>query len=114
MNLFKKNITANSDSVKGKRADLLASATERQQRNLISELEQKIDDHEMKLQQLTDIAPENTYSLKPGGDNFDPNKWVREQHQIVLELYALNVELEIANKVYGKWFEEDKDSVTNE
>ena len=108
MSKFKENLIADNSSIKENRARIIINATENELTNHINKIKNEINRKEMELEQLNDVAPENTFSLKPGGEGFDPQKWVEGNVRIEQDLYSLRIKLDIAQKIYKVWFKEDK------
>ena len=59
---------------------------------------------ELKLQDLTDFAPETTQSLRPGVKDWNPSQWAKELHEVKLALYENSVELQIAESTMAEFF----------
>jgi len=109
MNKFQKTIAASNESTLTNRAKLLVSSVENQMSQKIFAVKNKINDVKMQIEQLTDVAPENTFDLRPGGTNFDPEAWVTKIVKLKTELYTLSVELEIAVEIEKEWFKDESD-----
>ena len=110
MKKFMEMLTNSSEAIKSKRGGIITTATENKQLQLINTITDEINECELQLERLTDISPENTYSLRPGGDNFDPNEWVLGVHNLKIDIYEKKITLEIAMKTYEEWFgEKDND-----
>ena len=107
MNKFQKTIAADSGSTLNKRAKLLVSSVENKMAQKIFDIKNSKNEIEMQIEQLTDVAPENTYDLRPGGKNFNPENWVDGIIKLKTELYTLNIELKIAEDVKEEWFNEE-------
>jgi len=105
MNKFQSLIQANSKETLSNRAKLLVSSTENKMAQVIFEMEITVNELKMQIEQLTDVAPENTYDLRPGGKGFDPAKWVNSLIDFKNKLYALELKLEIAKEAQSEWFE---------
>lgn len=108
MNKFQNLIGGSTDSVKSNRTTLLAKSTMNAANQNINKIENQINEVEMDIERITDVAPENTYDLRPGGKNFSPNKWVSDITVFKLKLYKLYIELEIAKNIRDEWFSEVK------
>ena len=65
-----------------------------------------------KILNLTDLGPENTYSLRPGAKDFDAKKWFAELHQCRMDVALKDVELEEAQAIYDEWFAEEAPTKT--
>jgi hypothetical protein len=60
-----------------------------------------------KINKLTDLAPENTTSLRPGHPDFEPSEWVSNLHQYRMDLALKEVELTEAQAIYDEFFGEE-------
>ena len=108
MNKFQKSIASSNEVTLTKRAGLLVSSVENQMNQKLFSIKNKINEVEMRVERLTDVAPENTYDLRPGGNGFDPAKWVENLVNLKTELYTLNIELKIAEDIQEEWFADAK------
>ena len=106
-NKFMKNLTSGETGIKEKRAGILSQQAENAQTELLTRLRGERSDLELKIDRLSDLAPDSTTSLKVGGDNFDAKAWVLEIQTAKVELAAKDVELDIAQKTYDEWFVEE-------
>lgn len=59
---------------------------------------------ENKIVNLTDIAPDNTYSLRPGGPDFNATEWVKELFDTKLKLSMVDVKLDVVKNIKKEWF----------
>jgi len=104
MSKFVSNLVKDSKGIKQQRAEILAEETKNEQDDLVREITKRKRDLEIKLLNLTDLSPDNTYSLKPGGEGFNPKSWVREIQNTKIELLNIAVELKAANETTAEWF----------
>ena len=93
---FYDTLVASGDDVKGKRGELLVKSVKKAAKKKVDEIEDEIDTLETTLLNLTDLGPENTYSLRPTSKDFDAKKWVDEMHETRLEIALKKIELETA------------------
>jgi hypothetical protein len=103
-NKFAQLISNNGDNVLQSRADKLATTAEIAQQTLINNLKNKKANLELKLIQLTDLAPTNKMDLTPNSENWDPNTWVSEVQNVKQELYQLNIQLQLAEDTFKEFF----------
>ncbi len=104
MNKFASTLSASNADIKSQRATLVAESTSDEVDTLISVLRKEKRALESKLNNLTDLAPDNTYSLRPGSKDFDAAKWVKEYHQTKMDLKLKVIELETAEEIKKEWF----------
>jgi len=114
MNKFKELIIKSGPEIKAQRAQTLADATFRKQTALVNKLKDELAEIDLQIEQITDIAPTNTYSLKPGGKSFDPSKWVEELHRLKRERYNTEIDLSIAVETLNSWFGEIPNVTTDQ
>ena len=107
MSKFVSMLSADSDSTLSKRAKNLAESAIIEVETFIQNLRKEKLQLNGKLNDLTDLAPENTYDLRPGGKNFDASKWVAELHKVRMDLALKDIELQEAQAIYDEWFAEE-------
>lgn len=107
MNKFKQLISSNGSDVLKRRADQIVSAAEIAQQNLVNMFKQKKTELELKIADLTDLAPDSTDSLRPGSKDWNAETWAKELHAAKSELYSVNISLEVAEKTYMEYFKEE-------
>lgn len=106
MSKFANMLSADSSATLGNRAKNLADSAVLEVESFIANLRKEKLQLNSKLNDLTDLAPENTYSLRPGSADFNPAKWVRELHQTRMDIALKEVELAEAQAIYDEWFAE--------
>ena len=106
MNKFSKTLSASDKTIKEARAQMLSDTTILEVDAKVSGLKRELNTLKNKITQLTDLAPDNTYSLRPGGKDYNPVKWIEELHQAKMDLKLKTIELEIAEEIKKEWFEE--------
>lgn len=109
MNKFTRLISDNNSSTLTRRAGSIATAAQIAQQNIVNQLKQRKCELELKVANLTDLAPESTDSLRPGDKDWDAKKWAIELQETKQELYDLNVQLTIAEETYKEYFEDDRE-----
>lgn len=106
MNKFTKLISNNSDGTLKRRATTISQTAEIAQQNLVNDLKQKKAEIDLKIDNLTDLAPETTDSLRPGSKDWDPAKWAKELQQAKQNRYMLEIQLKLAQETYDEYFKE--------
>lgn len=109
MNKFTRLISDNNSSTLTRRAGSIATAAQIAQQNIVNQLKQRKCELELKIANLTDLAPESTDSLRPGDKDWNAKKWAIELQETKQELYDLNVQLTIAEETYKEYFEDDRE-----
>ena len=109
MNKFEKMISASSSETLGKRGRILAETTISELEAFISVLKSEKRGLETKILDLTDLSPENTYDLRPGGKNFNAKTWVASLHETRMDIALKLIELEEAQAMFTEWFGEEKE-----
>ena len=104
-NKFSKMLSASNGDIKTARAQILAESTLDAVDSFVQALKRERNMLRTTLANLTDLAPENTYSLRPGSEKFDASAWVKELHKTTMELQLKEVELTVANNIKKEWFD---------
>lgn len=110
MSKFAKMLSADSSATLGTRAKNLADSAVLEVESFIANLRKEKLQLNTKLNDLTDLAPENTYSLRPGSKDFNAAKWVAELHKTKMDIALKEVELKEAQAIYDEWFGEEVES----
>ena len=108
MSKFVKTLSASNAEIKEARAKMLADTTGLEVESFVQSLKKEKLELQNKLANLTDLAPDNSYSLRPGSKEFDAKLWVRELHATRMEITLKEMELEEAQAIYDEWFGEEK------
>lgn len=103
-NKFTSTLSASNADIKSARAQLVADSTLDEVDSFISTIRKEKNQLSIKLNNLTDLAPDNSYSLRPGSKDFDAAKWVKELHSTKMQLELKTVELEVAEDIKKEWF----------
>lgn len=103
-NHFTASLTRGNEAIRGDRARVACSAAERAQRKIIDGIKDKLDKLIIERENLSDLNPRNTTSLVFAGGNFDGEVWAHRMNSIELDLVNLEVELQVAENTYDKWF----------
>lgn len=110
MSKFVKNLVQDEVGIKQQRASILAEETKNCQEDLVRDLQREKRNLETKLLNLTDLSPDNTYSLKPGGESFSAQKWVKEMQDTKVKLMNIDIELEVAQNTLKEWFGNEQET----
>ena len=112
MNKFTKLITEGGDKTLQRRAEAVSTAAEIAQQNLVNKLKLEKSKLELKITNLTDLAPDSKDSLRPCDANWNPNTWVTDLQKAKQDLYNVTIQLEIAQKTYDEFFREEAEMIT--
>lgn len=104
MNKFEKLIGNNGSETLQQRAKVIAQTAEIAQQNLVNKLKQEKAELILKINTLTDLAPESTESLRPGSKDWNPETWVKELQSLKQSLYTIEIQLKLANETYKEYF----------
>ncbi len=88
-------LSPNTDAIRLRRAQALIRASELEQNALINDLERQKSSLEQKLEDLSDLSPDDTTSLKFGKD-FDAKKWVADVQDTKEQIEEVKFKLDIA------------------
>lgn len=109
MNKFTKLITEGADKTLQRRAEAVSTAAEIAQQNLVNKLKLEKSNLELKITNLTDLAPDSKDSLRPCDANWNANEWVTSLQKAKQDLYNVNIQLKIAEDTYNEYFKESDD-----
>ena len=112
MNKFSSTLSASNVDIKKARAEALASTTVLEVETFIQNLKRDKNELSCRLTDLTDLAPDNTYSLRPGAKNFDAGAWMKELHKTKMDIELKTIELDVAEAIYKEWFGETTTEAT--
>jgi uncharacterized protein YdcH (DUF465 family) len=104
MNKFVQTLSASDASIKESRARILSEQTEIEASTMVQNLKKEKLQLQSKINQMTDLAPETTDSLRPGAKDFDAAKWIKGLHTFKMQLKLKQIELEEAEAIYAEWF----------
>lgn len=108
MSKFAKMISSSNSATLANRASDLAEDVVLELNSFINNLKKEKSKLKSTINKLTDLAPENTTSLRPGHPDFEPAKWVSELHQCRMDLALKEVELAEAEAIYNEYFGEEE------
>jgi len=108
MGKFLKMMSQADNNTLKSRANAINQQADIAQTNVINGLKQRKAEIEIQIQSLTDFAPDNTQSLRPGMANWNPSKWAKDLHNAKVELYELELQLKIAEETYKEFFGEEE------
>lgn len=107
MSKFVTNLVKDAKGIKQQRAEILAEETKNEQDDLVREITKRKRELEIKMLNLVDLSPDNSYSLKPGGNDYNAKSWVKEMQNTKVELLNVTVELQAAQETSKEWFSDD-------
>jgi hypothetical protein len=108
MSKFAKMLSASNAEIKEKRAEMLSSKTKLEAQTLLNNLTRDRSELENELVNLTDLAPDNTYSLRPGSAEFKADEWVKSLHRVKMDISLKDIEIKIAQEIFDEWFADTK------
>lgn len=108
MNKFERMLSASNQDVLSARSKALSQETVLEAESLIQSLKREKLQLENKITNLTDLAPENSYSLKPGSPSFNASSWIKELHKLRLDVKLKEIELTEAEEIFNEWFNTSK------
>ena len=106
MNKFTKLISNTGNDTLTRRAENIAQTAEIAQQNLVNKLKQKKAEISLHIENLTDLAPENTDSLRPGSKDWSPETWVAQLQEAKEEKYVIEIQLKRAQETFDEYFGE--------
>ena len=106
MNKFVTLISSNGNEALKRRATTIAQNAEVAQQNLVNNLKQRKIEIDLKIADLTDLAPDSSVSLRPGNKDWDAKKWVNDLQQAKQDRYSIEIQLKLAEETYNEYFGE--------
>lgn len=107
MSKFTNMISASNSATLMSRSEDLAEEVVLELNSFINNLKKEKSQLKNKINKLTDLAPENSTSLRPGHADFEPSEWVKNLHQYRMDLALKEVELTEAQAIYDEYFGEE-------
>ena len=107
MNKFVTLISSNGNEALKRRAATIAQNAEVAQQNLVNNLKQRKIEIDLKIADLTDLAPDSSVSLRPGNKDWDAKKWVADLQQAKQDKYSVEIQLKLAEETYNEYFREN-------
>jgi hypothetical protein len=109
MNKFVTTLSASDASIKTSRATIISEQAEIEVQTMVQNLKKEKLSLQNKIAQMTDLSPEETTSLRPGGKNFDAAAWAKNLHTAKMQLKLKQIELDEAQGIYNEWFGASED-----
>jgi polysaccharide deacetylase 2 family uncharacterized protein YibQ len=107
MSKFTNMISASNSATLSSRAADLENEVLIEVESFINNLKREKAQLKTKVNKLTDLAPENTTSLRPGHPDFEASEWIKNLHQCRMDLALKEVELTEAQAIYDEFFGEE-------
>ena len=101
---FEAQIAASDIKIKEARAAILMQSVKGEADDLVRSISKEIQRIKINILNLTDLAPESSMSLRPGGKDFNAKKWIKDLHEATLDLELKEMELATAEKLVKEWF----------
>lgn len=107
---FEELLGLNTKGIRQQRISLVRQSTENAMKRYISDKENLLVQKKLELDRILDLAPDTTDSLRPGGENFDPERFVATWMDLEKSIQFLEeVDLKIAKKRYEEYFGIDEE-----
>lgn len=106
---FYNKLTASSKGIKEERAGRLESLTTMAQETMVAKLKSKVIQLQGDLDDLLDMAPTHTTSLKFTENEFNAESFVTEIQSKKKALYLAKVDLQIAEETTKEYFSETEE-----
>ena len=107
MSKFKSMLSQGADGIKKQRAETIANSASLEMEDLITRLRRDLNSLKQKEMTLTDIGPDNEYSLHPANQNFDAAKWISQMHKLRMDIRLKEIEMSEAISIKAEWFTDD-------
>ena len=106
MNKFAQQLSRTNTDLKAARAQSTASLVEIEQSNLVNNLYRDLVSKRNELEDLFDLGPDSTTSLRSPRKDFDAGAWTKRVQDLKVELLDLEVRHKLANETFAEWFSE--------
>lgn len=107
MSKFYNNLIKSNNEIKETRAKRVSEQAEMAQQELVNRIKKELNQLENQLEDIYDLAPDNTQSLNVG-KNFDAEQWVQKVQDLKIQFMNKEVELKAANETLSEWFKPEK------
>ena len=107
MSKFYNNLIKSNNEIKETRAKRVSEQAEMAQQELVNRIKKELNQLENQLEDIYDLAPDNTQSLNVG-KNFDAEQWVQKVQDLKIQFMNKEVELKAANETLNEWFKPEK------
>jgi hypothetical protein len=101
---FLRNLTKTNREIRGTRAEQVAGKLARQYKRRIEDKEDEIEQINVKLDEMLDLAPDTAFGLTVA-KNFDEEKYVTERENLRVKRRNLQVKLDLLKEDYAALFD---------
>lgn len=101
---FQVILASSGQDVLDRRSQLTFKATEKAMNSHLQQLNDKRDDLEIQILNLTDVSVETRDSLRPGSRDFNPSQWVKNLVSLKMEVALLDEEIAIVEETRTEFF----------
>jgi len=109
MNKFQKNLGLDASEIRAQRGKITAEETAMFQEELVKKYQAEKRKLDLQMLNLCDVSPDNTYSLRPAGPDYKPEKWVLEMQSVKVALLNNEIQLSTALATQKEWFTDGPD-----
>jgi hypothetical protein len=109
MGKFKSTLTASDSKIKATRAANVELVVKMEVEDLVRKLTKEKLALSSKIDNLTDLGPDTSTSLRPTSKDFNAAKWVSELHEATLDLDLKDIELLAAKEILKEWFADEEE-----
>lgn len=102
--IFVDSLKRSNKQIKAARAEAIAEDLQLVYKRKIEDLELKLRNLNRNQENMLDLSPENSFSLKLAQD-FDAQKWATEHHDLSIKIRETEIQLDLAKKSYTYLFE---------
>ena len=110
MNKFTKSIGASDATIKGQRASIMGESAAAEAKALLDSLLKEKREIKTKILNLADLSPETTVALGPNAKEFNAASWIKQMHELELQLILNKVKVKAAKKIQKEWFTEEPEA----
>lgn len=94
----------NLKEIKGQRAVIISEDAQAASEKLINDLKTNLRRLKSALLTLEDINANGAFVSNPVKENFDATSWIKDMHNIKLQIIDMEIELQVAVETHNTWF----------
>lgn len=107
MNKFALQLSKSNADIRSARAQSTAAQVEIEQQTLVNNLYRDLLSKRNELEDLFDLSPDSTTSLRSPNRGFNAAEWARKVQELKIDILELEVAHKLATETYTEWFGTD-------
>lgn len=114
MNKLERMLSADNKAVISARAKNAMEEISAEMATAIANLEKDKREFVKKLTNITDIGPDNTTSLRVVDEGFDACSWLKEIHNLKMDIRLKDIEIKVAKEMSDEWLIDNGQAESND